>query len=406
VDDVGETHDPQGTTNQEIITDQHAGAPQGAEHDKLISGKAAANSVAPLKPITPTIYAHDLAENDLSPILDNIVKQETDFLEVWTYTNLEQETLDSEPPSSQPSRHSDPAGNYFHWLEPWDGCFNNATDKSLYMRITQPIHTPSEELESVKLISSTGEFHNYKRPFRMRPLSFTIPPMSSFYLGDCEQPGPVQIRNMLRSYAQDYHTKRFFDFILLDPPWPNSSAKRKGSYSAFQMLGQIDKMFQSMDLDRYIAPSGLVGVWVTNRPKVRELVLGFGGLFERLNVSLVEEWVWLKTTVNGEPVTDLDGLWRKPYEVLLLGRAPASRLETAQTAVEVKRRVIVGVPDLHSRKPCLKTLIESMLPQKYQALEIFARYLVAEWWSWGNEVLKFNWDGYWTEDEKVPSGPD
>lgn len=114
--------------------------------------------------------------------------------------------------------------------------------------------------------------------------------------------------------------------------------------------------------------------------------------FEEWNVRLCEEWIWAKVTTEGECVSELDGVWRKPYEVLLLGMRDD---ESGDGVVEekVKRRVIVGVPDLHSRKPCLKTLLEPLLPQGYRALEIFARNLTQGWCAWGNEVLKFNWEG-------------
>jgi N6-adenosine-specific RNA methylase IME4 len=111
----------------------------------------------------------------------------------------------------------------------------------------------------------------------------------------------------------------------------------------------------------------------------------------------------VKTTISGEPVTSLDGLWRKPYEILLLGRAPGSRLEAVRNLEEeeVVQRVIFGVPDLHSRKPCLKEIIEglSIIEKRGMVLEVFARCCIAGWWSWGNEVLKFAWDGYWDENE-------
>jgi N6-adenosine-specific RNA methylase IME4 len=66
----------------------------------------------------------------------------------------------------------------------------------------------------------------------------------------------------------------------------------------------------------------------------------------------------------------------------------------------VKRKVIIGVPDLHSRKPNLKKLLEDMMgtrEDEYEALEIFARNLIAGWWSWGNEVLKFQSPEHWAE---------
>lgn len=160
-------------------------------------------------------------------------------------------------------------------------------------------------------------------------------------------------------------------------------------------------MLLQMDLDTYIPPSGYVGIWITNASTVRNLVLGAGGLFEAWNLTLVEEWVWVKTTRHGEPVTSIRGSWRKPYEVFLIGKAPAHRLVHAAKLKEedIVKRVLFGCPDLHSRKPCLKILIEGlrMVKKSGRVLEIFARHLVAGWWSWGDEVLKFNWEKYWTD---------
>jgi len=139
----------------------------------------------------------------------------------------------------------------------------------------------------------------------------------------------------------------------------------------------------------------LVAVWVTNKPAFREMLVWEGGLFEEWGVQLMEEWIWLKVTSIGEPICALDSMWRKPYEVLLIGRRGGERVEG-----DVKRRVVVGVPDLHSRKPNLKTLFEGVMCRKggeYEALEIFARNLTAGWWSWGNEVLKFQTVEHWAE---------
>jgi N6-adenosine-specific RNA methylase IME4 len=122
------------------------------------------------------------------------------------------------------------------------------------------------------------------------------------------------------------------------------------------------------------------------------MVLGEGGLFEGWGVHLVEEWIWLKVTSAGEPISELGSMWRKPYEILLVGRRGAF------PDGDVKRRVLVGVPDLHSRKPNLKSIFEQVMKkEKYEALEIFARNLTSGWWAWGNEVLKFQSDECWID---------
>ena len=144
---------------------------------------------------------------------------------------------------------------------------------------------------------------------------------------------------------------------------------------------------------------------MTNKASIRHLVLSS---LHQKGFQLREEWIWVKTTASGEPVTALDGLWRRPYEILLLfcrrseaETTSADALELANTrlwATEVPIRIFIAVPDYHSRKPCLKEFIEPLLVNttNYQALEVFARNLTAGWFSWGNEVLKFNWDSQWT----------
>lgn len=190
-----------------------------------------------------------------------------------------------------------------------------------------------------------------------------------------------------------------FDFILLDPPWPNRSVKRTHktpgtSYATISTLQDISDLLLNMNISRLLSGTGHVGVWITNKAAIRTLVLGPGGLFEHWGVDLYEEWIWLKTTVHGEPVTPLEGMWngKKPYEVLLIGKKKPVDTTASE---EAKRRVMIAVPDLHSRKPCLKEKIQTLVGTNGNVLEVFARHLVAGWWSWGDECVKFNWEGYW-----------
>jgi N6-adenosine-specific RNA methylase IME4 len=137
-------------------------------------------------------------------------------------------------------------------------------------------------------------------------------------------------------------------------------------------------------------------VWTASAAS-RAAVRGPGGVFDALGMVPFEEWVWAKVTRGGEPVTPLDGVWRRPYEVLHLGRVRSAEA-SPDSPEPVVRRVVVAVPDLHSRKPCLKELFELLhMPADYHALEVFARNLTAGWHAWGNEAILFNWDGHWTD---------
>jgi N6-adenosine-specific RNA methylase IME4 len=239
---------------------------------------------------------------------------------------------------------------------------------------------------------------------------FLMPTESSFVLGPCSDARTLHAS--IRAQAQELEVSKRFDFILLDPPWPNRSVKRthktaNSTYATAQSLGAIHQLIMGMDLDVLMADSCLVAIWITNKPAVRDLVLGANGLFDCWGVELVEEWVWLKTTVHGEPVTPIDSLWRKPYEILLLGRKSRQYVvpseESPMRCEAIVKRVLVSVSDLHSRKPCLKELIEARVPnpESYRALEVFARHLVAGWWSWGDECIKFNGKLHWQCEEET-----
>ena len=233
-------------------------------------------------------------------------------------------------------------------------------------------------------------------------MTFLIPPRASMYLADCAGSTPfhLAVRNQARMENSPVH----FDFIIMDPPWPNASVTRardksKSGYQTASSMWHIRQLIFETDLNVMLAPGGFMAIWITNKSAVRDLVLGEDGLFDSWGIELVEEWLWIKTTNSGQPVTALDALWRKPYEVCLLGRKPTSKHDSVGEPQEITRRVIVAVPDLHSRKPCLKEVIEPLMPNRasYRALEVFARVLVAGWWSWGNEVLKFNNQHCWSD---------
>ncbi|KAF2145511.1 uncharacterized protein K452DRAFT_120985 [Aplosporella prunicola CBS 121167] len=251
-------------------------------------------------------------------------------------------------------------------------------------------HNPDDRLVTLSI--------THQRNSLQKTYSFNIPPGSTFLLSDCKH--TTDFRNSIRCMSQEHDTPKRFDFILLDPPWPNSSAKNKNTYNTTRDLSEMSRLLLKMELDAYINPNGIIGVWITNRPSVRDLVLDpENGLFASWNITLCEEWVWLKTLHNGEPVLSLDHNLRKPYEVLLLGRRPENQYEWATPLNHVKRRVIAAVPDLHSRKPCVKRLVGDLLEEGYSAMEIFGRYCVAGWWTWGNEAIKYNWEEFWVGQE-------
>ncbi|QSZ34590.1 hypothetical protein DSL72_006184 [Monilinia vaccinii-corymbosi] len=247
-----------------------------------------------------------------------------------------------------------------------------------------------------------------------------------------------------------------FHVIVMDPPWPNRSALRNDAYALASGSLDIENLLKSLPCN-HIENNGYIGIWITNKPAFRAMLLKPGGIFEQWGLKLVEEWIWLKVTSSGEPISAITGTWRKPWEILLVGRNAGARRKEGLAGFErrpdveeepgvershggeaagltkpaiithkhhgnespnstpeptnnpehsentpsiVKRRVVIGVPDLHSRKPNLRYLFGQLLGlEEYKGLEIFARNLTAGWWGWGNEVVKFQIDGAWVEGE-------
>ncbi|KAK5633216.1 hypothetical protein RRF57_008930 [Xylaria bambusicola] len=162
---------------------------------------------------------------------------------------------------------------------------------------------------------------------------------------------------------------------------------------ARELLGQIP-------IAARLKRDGLVAIWITNKAAVTDLLTSPGGILAQWGLEPIGEWIWLKITSTGDPILDVESVWRKPWERLLIARRMGSLI-----SLPVSRRVIIGVPDVHSRKPNLRGLFEDILPKGYIGLEVFARNLTAGWWSWGNEVLFFQQGHHWVEMEDEDEAP-
>lgn len=199
-------------------------------------------------------------------------------------------------------------------------------------------------------------------------------------------PNATALHGSIAQLGREFlETAPAFKLVVLDPPWPNRSARRRaGNYATVMNLAEMKALLTSIPIAARLASDGLVAVWITNKTDIPELLTRPGGVFASWGVELVCEWTWLKITSLGEPVFDVDSTWRKPWEKMLVAKrigAPAPAL--------LRPKVIVAAPDVHSRKPSLRGLFEEILGESYPALEVFARNLTAGWWSWGDQVLQF-----------------
>ncbi|KAJ8126893.1 hypothetical protein O1611_g6745 [Lasiodiplodia mahajangana] len=190
-----------------------------------------------------------------------------------------------------------------------------------------------------------------------------------------------------------------FDIIVLDPPWPSRSVKRKSDrYATVRNTEEARKLLSRIPVASHLKRDGLVAIWVTNKAAITELLTAPGGILAEWGVEPVGQWIWLKVTNAGEPILGIDSLWRKPWERLLIARKIGSNI-----LLPTSTKVILGVPDIHSRKPSLRGFFQDILPEDYMGLEVFARNLTAGWWSWGNEALFFQQEHHWisSNDERA-----
>lgn len=212
--------------------------------------------------------------------------------------------------------------------------------------------------------------------------TFIVPPSSTFLQSDLTSP----------CFTEFIASVPPLDLVLLDPPWPNRSAARKGEYDLMSRweasAESLSSAFSSLK-DR-LSERGVVGVWVTNRPAHRKAAVEF---VESLGLNVFAEWVWGKVTPDGSWTVPLNtgiGNGRRPYEVMLLARRSSVK------SVDYQRQVVFAVPTQeHSRKPHGWNELVAEAFGAVTKLELFARELKAAWWSWGNEPLKFQDLAWW-----------
>lgn len=207
----------------------------------------------------------------------------------------------------------------------------------------------------------------------------------------------VPLHGSIEALCDSFHMSApLFNLVVLDPPWPNRSARRKtDKYATVRNLHDMRILLLHIPLASHLAPDGLVAVWITNKPSIQAFLTSSTGLFAAWGLEVVTEWTWLKVAASGEPLYRVDSAWRKPWEKLVIAKRIGSKKPGG-----LDSRVIVAVPDVHSRKPNLRGLFQDFLGQDFLGLEIFARNLTAGWWSWGDEVLRFQQPEHWRETEE------
>ncbi|XP_071635037.1 N(6)-adenine-specific methyltransferase METTL4 [Temnothorax longispinosus] len=176
-----------------------------------------------------------------------------------------------------------------------------------------------------------------------------------------------------------------YDFILLDPPWWNKSIRRKKmkcAEASYKMM--YNEELIKIPIRKLLHSNGIVAVWCTNSSNHLNSI--FNEIFPSWGITYRAKWYWLKVTQAGDTICNFNSApGKQPYELLILGSA----LENDKVNIP-DGRLMISIPSaVHSHKPPLTKIIKEYLPDDPKCLEIFARYLLPGWTSWGLEILKF-----------------
>ncbi|XP_045537380.1 N(6)-adenine-specific methyltransferase METTL4 [Papilio machaon] len=200
---------------------------------------------------------------------------------------------------------------------------------------------------------------------------FLIPQNSRFLCGD------------IKDGCKKLHGNKY-NIVIADPPWWNKYIRRlKAANSKLSYSMMYNEDIATIPVTNLFADNCLVAVWCTNSPSnvtaLKELI------FPNWGVEYVTTWYWLKVTRDLKPLCEFNtGCKKQPYERLIIGKV-------GDVKNIPEENLIVSVPSaLHSHKPPLLDILSSYIaPEKPQALELFARYLLPNTTSIGYEPLKW-----------------
>uniref|UniRef100_A0A0C9QY00 Mettl4 protein n=1 Tax=Fopius arisanus TaxID=64838 RepID=A0A0C9QY00_9HYME len=183
-----------------------------------------------------------------------------------------------------------------------------------------------------------------------------------------------------------------FDFVLMDPPWWNKFVRRKrerSTESGYKMMHNDELL--KIPMDKLLKTNGVVGVWCSNAQSHYSDVIE--KIFPNWGIKPVATWYWIKVTRSGHPICNFRyQSVKQPYELIIFG------IKIHNEGVKIPdKKILISIPSsVHSHKPPLTEVVRQFLPENPKCLEIFARYLLPNWTSYGLEVLKFQHEWLFT----------
>uniref|UniRef100_A0A1B6EAT1 Methyltransferase-like protein 4 n=1 Tax=Clastoptera arizonana TaxID=38151 RepID=A0A1B6EAT1_9HEMI len=231
-----------------------------------------------------------------------------------------------------------------------------------------------KNLSSYKNASSSGSNTNdYAIATNCFDDLIIFPANSIFYCCDVKE-----LFNKLES-------NRTFDFILMDPPWWNKYIRRKNLKNVAEGYKMMyNHELKELPIKSFLCNDGLLAIWCTNSSSHVNDVINI--LFPNWGIEYCATWYWMKVTKSGEPVCNFSKPpGKQPYERIIFGSRSGRTQKYRQPE---EKKVIISVPSaIHSHKPPLIEVLASYLPTHPACLELFARYLLPNWTSCGNQVM-------------------
>lgn len=230
------------------------------------------------------------------------------------------------------------------------------------------VYTESGEAGVLNIVGSNDEQAKF---VEINRFNFIFPSNCKFYCKDV-------------SAINDYLSNEQYDLIVLDPPWWNKYVRRKKAKTndGYQMMFNDD--IKELPIDSLLKRGGIVVVWCTNSKQHLDAI--HSEFFPKWKVNFVARLFWLKVTQSGETVCKFsEPPGKQPFEQIIIGSI------NIQSELQfLNDKIVVSIPSaLHSHKPPLTEILKSHLPENPKCLEIFARYLLPNWTSFGLEAIRF-----------------
>ncbi|KZS21149.1 Methyltransferase 4-like protein [Daphnia magna] len=206
--------------------------------------------------------------------------------------------------------------------------------------------------------------------------TFILPPHSQFYKNDINYLDTLEKKSGCT-----------FSLIVMDPPWTNRFVKRKRNAGSVNSYRSMDNdILATLPISGLCIEGALVAIWCTNSKTHLDYLTGT--LLPLWKLTYIATWFWIKVTVSGKFVCEWNGPSGKhPFERVILARKMHSVKEGLKSVPIPDKQIFVSIPcAIHSFKPPLQKLLQPFLEAGGQALELFARSLLPDTISLGNQV--------------------